>query len=59
MKNGKLNFIEPSEEYQRDLQTAIDKTGMKEGPLCRLFVRQGLDRWKKEGVLTIRNGVQA
>jgi len=55
MKNGKCNFIEPDRAYQRKLALAIKKTGMKEGPLCRLFLRQGLGRWEKEGVLTIEN----
>jgi len=55
MKNGKCNFIEPNPDYQQKLIEAIEQTGMKEGPLCRLFLRQGLDRWQKEGVLTIEN----
>lgn len=51
MVNGKCNFIEPNQRYQKLLASAVKKTGMKEGPLCRLFLRQGLDRWAKDGVL--------
>lgn len=47
--------MEPDQAYQTKLNAAIEKTGMKEASLCRLFVRQGLDRWEREGVLVIEN----